>query len=144
MSRAILKQSSTQIVVEPMSERLGAEVSNIDLSIPLTTELKEAVINAFHQYKVLFFRKQNLTPSQQITVVQQFSDVLNIKAETNQQKISSNLQFLFDYNGKRKSFNKDKKRELYLAKVAQIGKRAGLTSKYLRKRRGRGGGRQRQ
>ena len=31
MSRAILKQSSTQIVVEPMSERLGAEVSNIDL-----------------------------------------------------------------------------------------------------------------
>ena len=47
-------------------------------------------------------------------------------------------------NGKRKSFNKDKKRELYLAKVAQIGKRAGLTSKYLRKRRGRGGGRQRQ
>ena len=89
MSRAILKQSSTQIVVEPMSERLGAEVSNIDLSIPLATELKEAVINAFHQYKVLFFRKQNLTPSQQIAVVQQFSDVLNIKAETNQQKISS-------------------------------------------------------
>ena len=47
-------------------------------------------------------------------------------------------------NGKRKSFNKNKKRELYLAKVAQIGKRAGLTPKYLRKRRGRGGGRQRQ
>ena len=55
MSRAILKQSSTQIVVEPMSERLGAEVSNIDLSIPLTTDLKEAVINVFHQYNYYFY-----------------------------------------------------------------------------------------
>ncbi|MFM9370855.1 TauD/TfdA dioxygenase family protein [Streptomyces sp. Da 82-17] len=51
--------------VTPQSATIGAEISGVDLSRPLTPRLREELNRALLEWKVLFFRQQHLTSLQQ-------------------------------------------------------------------------------
>ena len=51
--------------VRPLSPAVGAEVLGIDLGGVITDEAMAALTAAFHEYCVLVFREQRLTPASQ-------------------------------------------------------------------------------
>ncbi|NBE57073.1 TauD/TfdA dioxygenase family protein [Streptomyces boluensis] len=51
--------------VEPQAATIGAEISGVDLSRPLTAALREELNRALLEWKVLFFRRQHLSSLQQ-------------------------------------------------------------------------------
>lgn len=53
------------IEVTPMSGRLGAEISGVDLTRPLDKGVVSEIRAAFNEYHVVVFRDQDLDPSQQ-------------------------------------------------------------------------------
>jgi taurine dioxygenase len=52
------------IEVRRLSGALGAELSGVDLSVPLSRNLVEEIRKIFHENLVIFFRNQALTPKQ--------------------------------------------------------------------------------
>lgn len=46
--------------VTPLTQAIGAEVSGLDLSQPLTAAEQREVLHLFHEYQVLFFRNQDI------------------------------------------------------------------------------------
>ena len=58
--------TSVPATVKPLSGVLGAEISGIDLSQKLSTELFHIIHQAFLDHHVLVFRNQTLTPEQQM------------------------------------------------------------------------------
>ena len=63
------------LTVIPQQPRIGAEIYGIDLSTPLTSELCEELKSLLLQYKVLFFRDQDLSREQHIVFGSQFGDL---------------------------------------------------------------------
>ncbi len=53
-----------RIGVEPISGACGAEISGVDLRQPLDAETVAEIMTAFHQFLVLVFRDQDLTPDE--------------------------------------------------------------------------------
>ncbi|RVU36478.1 taurine dioxygenase [Hwanghaeella grinnelliae] len=51
--------------IAPMCGALGAEVSGVDLSKSLSNEVFADIQKALHDYQVIFFRDQDITPDQQ-------------------------------------------------------------------------------
>jgi taurine dioxygenase len=51
--------------IEPIAGALGAEISGIDLSKPLSSEAFDVLHQALVEYEVIFFRDQDITPEQQ-------------------------------------------------------------------------------
>lgn len=62
-------------VVEPYDAALGAEVSNIDLSKPLTDDQFAVVEEAFLKHHVLVFRGQPLTDEQHLAFAKRFGEL---------------------------------------------------------------------
>lgn len=56
--------SYRHLAISPVSGSFGAEVSGVDLSLPLDDEVFAEVRRAWLAYKVIFFRDQQLTPEQ--------------------------------------------------------------------------------
>ncbi|MGJ3508256.1 TauD/TfdA dioxygenase family protein [Enemella sp. A6] len=48
------------ITIQPSTVAIGAEVSGVDLSQPLSGETTAEILDAFHRHQVLFFRDQHL------------------------------------------------------------------------------------
>ena len=59
----------------PLSKLMGAEVIGLDLTIPLTAELRNDIYSAFLDYQLLVFRNQNLNKSEQIDFTKQFGEL---------------------------------------------------------------------
>lgn len=55
--------------------RIGAEIGGIDLRAPLDDATYLALRRALLQYKVLFFRDQDITPAQHVAVAQRFGEL---------------------------------------------------------------------
>ena len=53
--------ATTSIVVTPTGPLLGAEISGVDLTAPLSPEDVAAIREALHWHKVLFFRDQDIS-----------------------------------------------------------------------------------
>ncbi|MFF5989699.1 TauD/TfdA dioxygenase family protein [Prauserella flavalba] len=51
--------------VRPLGRVIGAEIDGVDLGEPVTPELREELNRALLEWKVLFFRDQDITPAQQ-------------------------------------------------------------------------------
>lgn len=62
-------------VVKPINPTIGAEIEGVDLSQPLSSELRDAVRAALLKYKVIFFRDQEITREQHIAFGRQFGDL---------------------------------------------------------------------
>jgi len=61
--------------ISPLSPVLGAQVSGIDLAVPLTATQRQAIEQALLDHQVLFFRDQPVTPAQQARFTQAFGDL---------------------------------------------------------------------
>lgn len=64
MSSQPFPNSASALSVQPMSERLSAEIRGADLSTPPDAETFAAILQTLHRYGVIFFRGQTLTPDQ--------------------------------------------------------------------------------
>ena len=67
--------TTTAIEVRPLSGHIGAEIHGLDLRQPLDPTAIRAVRDALLQWKVVFFRDQELTPEQHIAFGRQFGEV---------------------------------------------------------------------
>ena len=59
------------IEVRPLAGALGAEVGNIDLSAPLSNQMRDEIHQAFLDNLVIVFRDQKLTPEKQVEIAGQ-------------------------------------------------------------------------
>lgn len=64
-AHSIPDQSQAGLVIRPVQPTMGAEIEGIDLSRPLTDELRNAIRAAVLKYKVVFFRDQALDDASQ-------------------------------------------------------------------------------
>ena len=67
---------STGFTVEPVAGALGAEISGLDLSRPLSDETILAVRRAWLDHLVLFFRDQHLPPAEFLAFGRRFGEVI--------------------------------------------------------------------
>ncbi|MDX3775503.1 TauD/TfdA family dioxygenase [Chromatiaceae bacterium AAb-1] len=68
---AVATQPLEVIALEPT---IGAEIYGVDLSQPLSDERRQQIRQLLLQYKVLFFREQNISSTQQIAFARQFGE----------------------------------------------------------------------
>ena len=67
--------TSTKLNVRPLSGAIGAEITGIDLSKPLTDEKFAEIHQAFLDHLVIFFRDQDLGPEEMIAVGSRFGEL---------------------------------------------------------------------
>src|SRR5476649_2819783 len=75
MSHAARKQQAATLTVEPLTPSIGAEVSGIDLCQPLSQETKQSLREALLDWKVLFFRDQDITTEQHLAFARTFGEL---------------------------------------------------------------------
>ena len=61
--------------VEPETAMVGATISGVDLREPLCEEAKEEIERALLEHGVVFFRRQDITPDQQVAFAEQFGRI---------------------------------------------------------------------
>lgn len=71
----VTQDIATEITVKPVAGHIGADLSGVDISQPLTSGQIRAITNALHHYKVIFFRDQNLDHASQIAFGRQFGEL---------------------------------------------------------------------
>ena len=75
MSEAAIKLVPEQLSISPLTPSMGAEISGIDLSRPLDAATKAAVRDLLLEWKVIFFRDQDITTEQHLTFARNFGDL---------------------------------------------------------------------
>jgi alpha-ketoglutarate-dependent sulfate ester dioxygenase len=65
----------TDITVNPAAGRIGAEIGGVDISQPLSADEIDTVQRALDEWKVVFFRGQNLDHASQIAFGRQFGEL---------------------------------------------------------------------
>ena len=68
-------QQALTVGVRPVAGHIGADITDIDISRPLTPEQVTAISDALHRYKVIFFRGQRLDHASQIAFGRQFGEL---------------------------------------------------------------------
>lgn len=66
--------SSDVIKVDPMTLHIGAEISGVDLSKPLSKAQRAAIYEAFLKWKVVFFRGQDLDHAGHVSFARQMGE----------------------------------------------------------------------
>lgn len=66
-----------RLTVTPIRQNFGAEVSDIDLSTPVSHAEKQSLNDLLAQYAVLVFRDQSLTPPQFMAAAEIFGDLMD-------------------------------------------------------------------
>ena len=59
----------------PTAAVLGAEIAGVDLSRPLDDAMFAAIEHAYNEYGVIFFRRQSITPAQQVAFTRRFGEI---------------------------------------------------------------------
>ena len=67
-----LASASGTITVRPLQPTIGAEVGGVDLGRPLSTAARDEIKAAILQYKVVFFRDQNVDRDQHAAFARRF------------------------------------------------------------------------
>jgi taurine dioxygenase len=67
---AVITESS--IIVHPLQPTIGAEISGVDLRQPLSDSQRDQIKRAILEYKVVFFRDQDLDRDQHASFARQF------------------------------------------------------------------------
>ena len=65
-------QNYLHIDVHPVSGALGAEITGVDISLPLDAEVVSEIRNALLSHLVIFFQNQVITPHEQLNFAEQF------------------------------------------------------------------------
>jgi len=61
--------------IQPLSPTIGVEISNIDLSVELSSELHAELHRALLEWKVLFFRDQDINYTQHINFAKKWGNL---------------------------------------------------------------------
>ena len=61
--------------IKPTGAALGAEIEGVDVSRPLDDATFQAIVDAFHEHEVVFFRDQTLTPEQHVAFSRRFGEL---------------------------------------------------------------------
>ena len=75
-----------QLTVKPLEPTIGAEISGVDLSQPISDAVRDEIKAALLEYKVVFFRDQELTPDQHAAFAARFGPLYthpNTKRDAN-------------------------------------------------------------
>ena len=64
-----------QLEIRPVTAAIGAEIRGLDLSLPLDADGVAALTHALHEHLVLFFRDQDITPTEQLDLARRFGEV---------------------------------------------------------------------
>ncbi len=64
-----------RLIIQPLGPHIGAQVSGLELSRPLSDAQYEQLYHALIRYQVLFLRDQPLTPVQQRALATRFGDL---------------------------------------------------------------------
>jgi taurine dioxygenase len=64
--------TTSSIDVEPLTGTLGAIIGGVDLTEPLSDDIISDVRTCLLQYRVVFFRDQHITPTQQVAFARRF------------------------------------------------------------------------
>jgi len=67
-----IASSTSTITVRPLQPTIGAEIGGVDLRQPLGTTARDEIKAAILQYKVVFFRDQDLDRDQHAASARQF------------------------------------------------------------------------
>lgn len=71
----ILERTEQQLKIQPITGRIGAEISGVKLSSTLSTAVRDEIYQALLKYKVIFFREQqHLTDIEQEEVAALFGE----------------------------------------------------------------------
>jgi taurine dioxygenase len=65
----------TSFSVEPIAKMIGAEIGNIDLSLPLDDDQYTELRGLLLKHKVLVFRDQDITPAQHVALGRRFGEL---------------------------------------------------------------------
>ena len=63
------------ITVRPTGAVLGAEILGVDLSQNLDDVTFHKIVDLWHEYEVVFFRDQKLTPAQHVAFSRRFGEL---------------------------------------------------------------------
>jgi len=63
------------ITIERVTGALGAEISGVDLSRPLTDDVFAEIYQAFVEHQVIFFRDQDMTPDQYLAFARRWGGI---------------------------------------------------------------------
>lgn len=74
MNKAV-RASDLAIQLEPLTPTIGAEVHGIDLLKPLTDDQFQSIRQAMVDWKVIFFRDQDITPEQHLAFARLFGEL---------------------------------------------------------------------
>jgi alpha-ketoglutarate-dependent taurine dioxygenase len=72
---AIQDVRAAAVGVRPVAGHIGADITEVDISRPLTPEQVAVVRDALYRYKVIFFRGQHLDHASQIAFGRQFGEL---------------------------------------------------------------------
>jgi len=64
------------ISVKPISGAIGAEIHDIDLAGDISDQTVEEIARAQRDHLVVFFRDQDITPTQHLAIAKRFGDIL--------------------------------------------------------------------
>ena len=65
----------TSITVRPTAGYIGADISGVDISQPLSAETVQEIKDALHRHKVIFFRDQHLSHASQVAFGKNFGEL---------------------------------------------------------------------
>ena len=67
--------SKSHVHISPYSSALGAVVSGVDLAQPISDADFDKIRQAFHNFGVIFFRDQDITPEQHLAFARRFAPI---------------------------------------------------------------------
>ena len=67
--------TADQISITPMTPSIGAEIGNVDLREPLTEAVRGRLYQALLEWKVIFFRDQDITTEQHLAFAASFGEL---------------------------------------------------------------------
>jgi alpha-ketoglutarate-dependent taurine dioxygenase len=77
-----------RLVVVPLEPAIGAEISGVDLSQPITDSIRDEIKRTLLKYKVVFFRDQELTAEQHAAFAARFGKLYTHPNTTRDEKIA--------------------------------------------------------
>jgi len=77
------------ISVRPLQPHIGAEISGVDLRLPITEQQRDAIKAALLKYKVVFFRDQHINHEQHAAFARSFGPLYTHPSTARDEKITA-------------------------------------------------------
>lgn len=75
MSQAAIAPQTAPFSISPLTPTIGAEIGDIDLSKPMSGDMLASLHEALLQWKVIFFRDQDITTEEHLAFARQFGEL---------------------------------------------------------------------